>query len=59
MVGAQLATRQWLQRQFQTSGIQIESAALTELAKTVEVTSNAEEMLSSLLDEIESSMLYD
>jgi len=51
-----VATRQWLQKQFQSSGIQIDSASLKQLAKTIEATTNPEDLLAALLDEIETSM---
>jgi len=50
-----IATRQWLQKQFQSSGIQIDSSSLKQLAKTIEATTNPEDLLAALLDEIETS----
>ena len=50
-----VATRQWLQKQFQSSGIQIDSSSLKQLAKTIEATTNPEDLLAALLDEIETS----
>ena len=48
-------TKQWLQRQFQSSGIQAEPAALTKLAQVLEEVDDAEGLLHALLDEVESS----
>jgi hypothetical protein len=48
----------WLQKQFQSSGIQTESAALKLLAERMqEMPSNSEELLGSLLDDIETRAL--
>jgi hypothetical protein len=48
-----LASKQWLQRQFQSSGIKVDSAALTELASFVENIDEPEQFLDAVLDEIE------
>lgn len=56
MASAGNSVRFWLQKQFQTSGIQTDSAALKLLASNLEELSDAldpEQMLSSLLDDIE------
>lgn len=48
----------WLQKQFQSSGIQTESAALKLLAKKMEEMPNGSEgLLGSLLDDIETRTL--
>lgn len=46
-------TRQWLQKQFQPTGIQLESAALAKLVRVVEEAERPEAIVNSLLDEIE------
>lgn len=48
-----LASKQWLQRQLQSSGIKIDSAALTELASFIEDIDQPEHFLNVVLDEIE------
>jgi hypothetical protein len=48
-------TKQWLQKQFQSSGIQIEPAALIRLVGVVEEVEDPEQFLHELLDEIETS----
>lgn len=48
-----LASKQWLQRQLQSSGIKIESAALTELASFIEEIDEPDHFLNAVLDEIE------
>lgn len=48
-------TKQWLQKQFQSSGIQIEPAALIRLIGVVEEVDDPEQFLHELLDEIETS----
>lgn len=55
LVSQSRATRQWLQKQFQSSGIQIEPAALAKLVTIVETVDNPEALLSLILDEIETS----
>ena len=50
-------TKQWLQRQFQSSGIQIEPTALVQLMTVVEEIDDPERFLHALLDEIERSKL--
>ena len=52
-------TKQWLQKQFQSSGIQIEPAALTRLVGVVEEVEDPEQFLHELLDEIETSKSLD
>ena len=49
------ARKQWLQKQFQSSGIQAEPAALTKLVDIVEQLDDPEAFLHELLDEIETS----
>lgn len=51
-------TKQWLQKQFQSSGIQIEPAALTKLVGVVEEVDDPEQFLHELLDEIETSECF-
>lgn len=48
-------TKQWLQKQFQSSGIQTEPAALAKLVDVVEQIDDPESFLHELLDEIETS----
>jgi len=48
-------TKQWLQKQFQSSGIQAEPAALARLAEVLDQSDDAEHFLHSLLDDIETS----
>jgi hypothetical protein len=48
-----LASKQWLQRQLQSSGIKVDSAALTELASFIEDIDQPEHFLNAVLDEIE------
>lgn len=57
-VAPSAVTRQWLQKQLQSSGIQTESTALKQLAKTLESTARPEELLTSLLDHFESSACF-
>jgi hypothetical protein len=52
-------TKQWLQKQFQSSGIQIEPAALIRLVGVVEEVEDPEQFLHELLDEIETSTSLD
>ena len=49
------ATKQWLQKQFQSSGIQTEPAALARLVTVIEEINDPERFLRELLDEIETS----
>lgn len=50
----------WLQKQFQSSGIQTESAALKLLAERMqEMPNDSEDLLGSLLDDIETRALMD
>ena len=47
------ARKQWLQKQFTSSGVQLEPAALTKLVQVVQEVEKPEAFLHSLLDEIE------
>ena len=47
------ARKQWLQKQFRSSSIQVEPAALTKLAQVVADVDKPEDFLKTLLDEIE------
>lgn len=50
----------WLQKQFQSSGIQTETAALKLLAERMqEMPNDSEDLLGSLLDDIETRALMD
>ena len=48
------ATKLWLQKQFKTSGIQLDPAALEQLVEAVQDVPDPEEYVHSLLEEIES-----
>lgn len=48
-------TKRWLQKQFQSSGIQTEPAALARLVEVVEAIDDPQELINELLDEIETS----
>ncbi len=50
------ATRQWLQRQFHSSGFQLENAALTRLVVEIQACEEPEEFLCALLDEIDNGV---
>lgn len=47
------ATKLWLQKQFKTSGIQLDPAALEELVRAVQDVPDPAEFVDSLIDEIE------
>lgn len=47
------ATRIWVQKQFQTSGLQLEPAALEELVRAVQDVPDPEEYVHSLIEEVE------
>ena len=47
------ATKLWLQKQFKTSGIQLDPAALEELVRAVQDVPDPEEYVHSLIEEIE------
>lgn len=48
-----LTSRQWLQKQFQSTGIQIEGAALKALASIIEEAEEPEQIVHQLLDKVE------
>ena len=52
------STRVWLQKRFQTSGIQAESAALKLLVPALEDYADPSGMLGLLLDHVETSTSY-
>ena len=51
------ATKLWLQKQFKTSGIQLDPAALEELVRAVQDVPDPEEYVHSLIEEIETGGL--
>lgn len=50
---SRVAKQRWLQKQFQTSGIQLEPAALGRLVSVIDDVDKPEELVQTLLDEIE------
>ncbi len=48
------ATKLWLQKQFRTSGIQLDPQALEQLVQVVQDVSDPEEFVHTLIDEIQS-----
>jgi hypothetical protein len=51
------ATKLWLQKQFRTSGIQLDPQALEQLVQVVQDVPDPEEFVHSLIDEIETGKL--
>ena len=49
------ATRQWLQKQFKTSGIQLDSAALARLVREVQDVEDPEDYVHAFIEEVETS----
>ena len=47
------ATKVWLQKQFKTSGIQLDPAALEELVRAVQDVPDPEEYVHSVIEEVE------
>lgn len=45
------ATRQWLQKQFRTSGLQLDAAALGHLVENIQDLEDPEEFIHRLMDE--------